>query len=528
VIRYCSVVLSLACVFVLACATEDSSPTAPTVNAPMYDAPLYTVSGSVTFDGSERIYINLLDAATRHPSWSGTSIMAGEDFTIRGVAPGNYLVVAYADDMGFGRRRVHSLAAESLPVQVDGDVTGVALELEQVIEMVPTSPPKMSAHPVESGVALYWHGMGFRGMEVADTYNVYWSSSPDVSPTNHEGVRRGVPAQGVCSNMWQLGLENGKAYYWIVTSQVGDVEAKPSAVAGPVTIGPATAGATLTGTLTFEGGAPKAAVWLGALTDDDFESYFTYFTDPKDVQEYSIPGLPDGDHELEMMIAVDIDGDGAPSGADYILEVAIQVSVQGDAVITRDLVVTDAALDNGVRTTRWVDEAGLMSGVAEVALVQATRLPVAVSTPTVGGQVDVGGVERAELNGRAFVYTAPIADSYEADVTWVDGTTDRVVVSPASTDFPELPALASATATEVQRVDATGTTFRVGIYEAGAAFVPFASSTESIQGLVQLTDWTDGLSVSLSDTLAAGDYVVAIEVRGPTDNRSVLLSPLSL
>ena len=86
-------------------------------------------------------------------------------------------------------------------------------------EQAPRAISKVQASPGDSSVTLQWPGIAGAA---ADHYNLYWSTSPGVTPQNGTAIKR---AQ---SPYHHVGLSNGTTYYYILTALNTGGEGSPS------------------------------------------------------------------------------------------------------------------------------------------------------------------------------------------------------------------------------------------------------------------------------------------------------------
>ena len=83
----------------------------------------------------------------------------------------------------------------------------------------PTAPRSLSATPGDTQVTLSWDRDPVRG---ADSYNIYWSTTAEVSTANRSKITNAT------SPYTQMPLTNGTTYYYIVTAVNATGESPPS------------------------------------------------------------------------------------------------------------------------------------------------------------------------------------------------------------------------------------------------------------------------------------------------------------
>ncbi len=86
----------------------------------------------------------------------------------------------------------------------------------------PEKPENISATPVDMEVTIKW-----AAVDEASSYNIYWSTTPDVSKTNYEGKNTDIAE----TTYLHAGLTSGTTYYYVATAENEDGESSESSVA---------------------------------------------------------------------------------------------------------------------------------------------------------------------------------------------------------------------------------------------------------------------------------------------------------
>lgn len=252
----------------------------------------YDISGTVYYSGTktERIYIGT-------DNNKGVSIASSGSFTIRGLTPGEYTLWAYMDTHGTGNPHATDPRGMSSSITItNSNISGVVLA---VVDPPPVAPVTPLLKHIVSGdrcAAVLWEAPDDSyGFEIADSYNVYWSTDASVSPTHTTGggSKVGIPANGT-DFLLQSGLTNGSAFYYVMTANVGAQESAPSNVVGPITIGPKAGGHSVSGTVSFPGVTPTGPLYV--VVDNRFndnDSYMTVISSPSTSQAFTVTGVPD-------------------------------------------------------------------------------------------------------------------------------------------------------------------------------------------------------------------------------------------
>jgi hypothetical protein len=218
----------------------------------------YTVSGTANYAGSKtgRIYLTL-NGNNCGGTTPGISIPAKGAFSIRGVAPGNYTLQAWMDNLGYGAPNAANPSGSS-PVKVSttANLNGANVTL------VDPGAITLSTAPQLQGVAGFNQGamaqfsaiQNNNGVEIASSYKLEWSTTETFTAVTGSKVFPPTGSNG--SGIWFVnGLSNGAVYYFRAQGVAGSSTSAWSSVVGPVTIESPTDGNTVSGTVSFTGEA---------------------------------------------------------------------------------------------------------------------------------------------------------------------------------------------------------------------------------------------------------------------------------
>lgn len=256
----------------------------------------YVLSGTVTNNSGKtgRVYL-----AIDHYADNGTSIDTSGNFSISGVPSGTYTITAVMDTRGDGKLFASDPRGSSATFTVaSADKSGIAITINNPPAPAPPTPSWMRVYPSDGGVGCRWDikSQNDTNLPIADHYNFYWSTSPEVSPSNTAGggSKPGVPDPGY-GGFFLSGLNNGTGLYFVVTAVVNGIEGLPSPVVGPVTIGlPASGGVTVQGNASLSGFSPTGPLCIGLWGIDSGILFMKCFTSPKTVQPFQFNNVPDG------------------------------------------------------------------------------------------------------------------------------------------------------------------------------------------------------------------------------------------
>ncbi|HEY6839118.1 MAG TPA: putative Ig domain-containing protein, partial [Geobacteraceae bacterium] len=267
----------------------------------------YDISGSVSYSGTKtgRIYL------TTYPSDNGISLTTPGPFTIRGVPASATMLTAWVDTQGTGNRHA-SDPFGTTTLTLPDSLSGITVAISDPTPQPPSPPQNATFSPGDSAVFAQWDkGLKASGIEYADTYSVYWSTSQAVSPTTTTGggKRQNIPADD-SNNVAITGLANGTPLYFVMTATVGGVESAPSPPFGPVTPGSLAGGATVSGTVTLSGVAPTGPLYVAVVdaANKGSKAFFTSVGTPGASAPFTVNGVPDGSYRV--FAAIDMNNDG--------------------------------------------------------------------------------------------------------------------------------------------------------------------------------------------------------------------------
>ena len=194
----------------------------------------YTVSGSVAYQGllKGQTYINLIDNCNNiiGTSISQNILAAGGVFTIHGVGPGEYWIIAAMDPSTLGNgagNDADPIGYLSSPVEVStANIGGISIEMADGYSEIFMPPALRGISPTRSGVVISFDGSSvidwWTGWESWSSYTVQWStdkSFTEPSPAaTFKAVGTGYPAWVLNNgNDGMTGSMNpGTAYYFRV------------------------------------------------------------------------------------------------------------------------------------------------------------------------------------------------------------------------------------------------------------------------------------------------------------------------
>ncbi len=399
---------------------------------------LYSVSGSVSYSGTKtgRVYINVY-GQNGEDTGRGTSISAPGAFTIRGIAPGTYILKAFRDNMGTGARNASNPYGESATVTVaTSNVTGKNIILTNPAPAVADAPANVTATPGDNqAVVIMWdESLDSNDVETAKSYKVYWHTDGTISKTNYTGVTTLAARDNSIFLHSGSGVTNGTTLYYIVTSiSESGAESVASAPVSVVIGDPASDSIstfTVSGSISFPASA-TAPLYVGIYS---YEAglYFTRIepgsTSP---QTYTITGVADGAYKPFAFIDVNNNGVMDIGDTTNTETLSNPITVHG-ADTTRDLVLTSANGFTGVTTqhiTGWGDDFYKLY----TAVLEGKNLPVKVSItagPNIPTPIDIGNPWGEFSTWLDIGTTRPVAgDTYTLSVTYQNNVTENLTAT---------------------------------------------------------------------------------------------------
>ncbi|MDI6788353.1 MAG: hypothetical protein QME51_08275, partial [Planctomycetota bacterium] len=406
--------------------------TIETTYTPPQPPPFYSISGTVTYTGTKtgRVYIGVNWSGGGDTNW-GTSISGTNNWTIRGVSPGQYVVYAWIDHIGMGSENASNPSGTSGTVYVtSGNVNGVGITLSDPTTVTPVTPAAIVVYPSDQSVFFALDTPeDAQEREIASAYKVYWSTAATVSKTSYLGSAT-FPAQDDAS-YFISGLTNGITYYFVATALVGAQESAETAPFGPVTVN-ATAGVyTVSGTITFTDVAPTGPLYVGAYSETEGPPVITYtrIANPSSPQNYSFSGVANGTYYLFAIL--DMNNNGVGDGGDIESAEEYTVTVNGANLPGQNITMPTTNALARVTTKHWQGGANENYDV-EVEVYDGRKKAVAVAVSSGPGLSAVTDIRKDWVFRYLFNRgsTRPtIGDTYTFNVTFVDGTSENITAS---------------------------------------------------------------------------------------------------
>ncbi len=429
-----------------------------------------TVSGTVTYEGSKtgHVYLVLEESFGGGGNANvigGTTISAPGPFTIHGVTAsgsGNnaqLFLSAWLDSTGSTPTYVGSLDPYGTAFQAfpeAASVTGFDVTLVDPTVSTPKAPPNLQFVGAGSHTAL----IAFPGTKnnnspapLVDHYKFYaYQTSSDCQAANLQPSPVTLTIPAWASNVaFMGGLTDGTMYCFAYTQIASGNESPKTSYGDPVTIGPATGGVTVSGSVTDANFTGTGHLIIAALLNGQQPVAFARIPQTANPQPYTLTGLTPGTYGLALIYDqhdvgyIDPAADNNTSGNKGNNAPSFTVS---DAALTGvDETLTGSgpsALMFTSRSTQYASnqaDAGLENGYTSLAayVTGGNIVPYSVelvSGPNVVGSdmgfnVNNGGGEFGWLTDIPLTGGIPAGATFGFNVVSASGTTPISVVCPA-------------------------------------------------------------------------------------------------
>ena len=405
---------------------------------------VYTISGNLSYAGSKTGLVNVMvyqacsNCSGQSPlygtavSLSGSAGAYSGSYTVRGVTPGSYYVVAQIDTLGTGVLNMSNPMGETSVLNVSNANVSANVTIADPGTVTPAAPSKFKVNPANTvGLVLYNPAVTALPSGVTaetDTaYKVYWGT--DAAASN--GGSQTFSAQGQNKSAFVLtGLPNGPVYFK-VAGVVGTTVSTASSVVGPVTIGAPSGGNTVSGTVSFPGTA--TGPMLVGFSSGSKTVVYEYIANPVSPQAYSVSGVPSG----EQMEVAWLDQNN-----DHNLDAGDLTDLQGITPVvnvTSNLTNVNATLSNAPETITLATTHGSGAGIGDYYSFNiyggdGSKRAVAItlfSGSNVNVPVDLGplGGNNAYLPMINNTVAPTVGDGYQFLVTYSDGTSQTVTAT---------------------------------------------------------------------------------------------------
>ena len=293
----------------------------------------YSVSGNVSYTGTATgpVHIALNGSYTvGSVSYScgsglGTSITAPGLFTINGVPPGSYTIMAWRDVANSNWPNLSDPTGSSTALTVSsGNQTGISVALtDPAAVSFPAFIDPLGAIPIDQGVVLnasvamfsnfpaFWQSLSVP--EWGISYTLQWSTDP--SFVNNVQTKN-FPATGGYGATWMLnGLTNGQKLFFRYQGVQGSTTSLWSNPTGPITIGAPAGSVTVSGKVNFTNAA-NGPLYISFENLSTNQTYYTSIASPVSPQAYSIQLPSDGNYYIYAFI--DQNNDNIQDNGDMI------------------------------------------------------------------------------------------------------------------------------------------------------------------------------------------------------------------
>lgn len=298
------------------------------------------ISGFVNYSGNQTGRVHLMLAqpdpymgGASSPTGIGTSIRiasAGKQqvaYTLQGVPTGSsYELIAFMDTA----TPPTGYANGASPIGKTGTLPEITSQSQTLTEInvnigpqvrnpstdpnpwpLPVDPSNghLTADTFSNGFAINWRGPeNSYGIEIADSYDIYWSTDPLVGPGVTTGGGQVLGKKAIYDNNFYIvtGLTNGTNYYVAIVARLGGASSSITRTGAIVPTAP-TGNGTITGTLNIDFGTTPAGRNLYVIADNNITNKM--FAAPimagAATQTYTISNLEPGTYSIHTLYDVD-------------------------------------------------------------------------------------------------------------------------------------------------------------------------------------------------------------------------------
>ena len=337
----------------------------------------YSISGTVNYSGAATGPIYLVARGDGGTPMQGTSVLSltgsSATFTINGVGPGNYTIVAWRDALGNGVTNASDPAGSATAdIGATGNLTSVSVTLTDPAPVVFNSAlnPTLTVTPFDQGVVVSaqslldifdststFNDLGVTA-EVATSYKVQWCA--DSACATLVGNKMFPATIGQGTNTWFVsGLSDSTAYYFRYQGVAGSATSSWSPVVGPVTPGQPAGSVTVSGNVTLPA-ASTYPLYIAFQNQASNTPYYMRIANPAASTPYSIQ-LPPGTYEYSAFVdqnnmGVEVNGDMQTAPAP-----SLPVLTVPDSTVTQNMTVINGGLSYVTWTTNNAQTFGASS-----------------------------------------------------------------------------------------------------------------------------------------------------------------------
>jgi hypothetical protein len=433
----------------------------------------YTVSGSVSYSGSKtgQIYLSLQNGCGGSLS-SGTSISAAGSYTIRGVPPGNYTLQAWMDNVGFGTQNATNPTGSNSNQSVSGisgNLSGVNVSLIDPAAIALSTAPTIQTVAAVDGLSTqgafieYGPITNSNNLEMATSYTVEWSTSSGFTGTPGSKT---FPATGPNTPkiIGITGLSAGSTYYFRIQGTSGSSTSAWSVYGGStptgVKIAAPVAANTVAGTVTFSQTA-TGPLYVGFMNPNtgsiNVTAVGSQASPPTSPASYSVQ-VPSGNGYYFFAIidqantGLLVSGFGSipnfnEEAGPPVVNIAGNINDEDTTLLSGFSSATlrtssSQTANNGVTTTNYAlgfHISGIQKLPVAVALVNPST-PDLVIPMDIAASVNDGGNPEFSFWPNIYTDVPKTTDSYSLQITYSDGTSETLAVSPTAvlSAFPTL------------------------------------------------------------------------------------------
>ena len=406
----------------------------------------FSISGTLTYAGSKtgRTFIRVLPSncsgncggASAGTSLATAPSAGGTAYTVRGLQPGGYIVVAEVDTLNNGAPNASNPFGNSSTVNiVSSNVSGANVTLSDPATPAPVAISDVSVAPGNGFGLLQYNNNGGgslqdnNGREIATSYEIDYSTDPaftSPAPTVVTFVAHGISDRNYIVHNIAPGT-----YFFRMYALVGATKSA-AANSGAVVIRAAGSGPNVvSGQVTFPGTA-TGPLYVGVF--DGSTMWGQEIALPTSPASYSFAGVPAGNNYQEFAI-LDQNDDGLIQASDINntnTNGGPPALTVGSGTTTNNIALTSAVSTLSVTTSHQQLNGSNDTYNLNLGIVWGSKRPVAMTLIS-GPNVPLPWDLPIDSNNTTYVNlntTAPqVGDTYQFQVTFSDASTQTISTS---------------------------------------------------------------------------------------------------
>ncbi len=401
----------------------------------------YSITGKLIYAGSKsgRTFVRVYNDSCSGEGCTaaGTSLASapsssGTSYTVRGLQPGSYIVVAEIDTLDNGHPNASNPYGTSSTVTITSSNVSVPdITLTDPTPPTPVAPSNVTVAPGNKFALVQYNQnngsalVDGNGREIATSYRVYYDTNSSFTNNTYYTIN----AHGTSDRFFIFHTLTNGTYYFKMTALVGSTE---SAASTPVsaTLAAGSGTYTVSGQVTFPGTA-TGPLYVGLLDSSHGVVYGQTIASPTSPASYNFTGVAAGDYQAFAIIDMNNNNVVDPSDITNVNNNQggpPPLTVSGNTV--NDITLTSAVSTVTVTTNHDQLNGGSDTYGLNTNLTWGSKRPVAmtmISGPNATVPWDMP-VDQNTGNLQVDLGSTPpvVGDTYKFQMTFSDSTTQTL------------------------------------------------------------------------------------------------------